>query len=68
MKRPKAASPAPRGKADTEQFARFVELAEELGCEEGFERFEQALPRILKAPPAPAKPKAERRKKGGSAD
>jgi hypothetical protein len=60
-------SPA-SGKADPDQFARFAEAARELGCEENFERFEEALPRVLRAPPAPLKPKAGAGKKGRPAD
>jgi hypothetical protein len=64
----RAKSTSNPGKADPDQFARFLETARELGCEENFERFEEALPRVLKAPPAPLKPKAERGKKGRPAD
>ena len=44
----KARSAARDDKADPEQFQRFLETARELGCEENFGRFEDALKRILR--------------------
>lgn len=39
------------GKTDPEQSARFIEAARELGCEENFVQFEEALKRIVRAKP-----------------
>jgi hypothetical protein len=52
----KARPPSAVGKADPEQFQRFLETARELGCEENFDRFEEALKRIVRAKPQPHKP------------
>lgn len=67
-KRDESDSKRAREMAGPEQFARFVETARELGCEEGFERFEEALPQVLRAPPAPPKPKGRPKKKGRPAE
>jgi hypothetical protein len=48
------------GSDDAEQSQRFIEAARELGCEENFARFEDALKRIVRAkskPQAPRRPK-----------
>jgi hypothetical protein len=50
----------PKPQADPEQSRRFIEAARELGCEENFEQFEEALKVIVRAPPrlkTPKKPK-----------
>jgi hypothetical protein len=52
------------GPADPEQYARFLEVARELGCEEGMDRLDDALRRVAKAGPHP-RPDAPRPKKEG---
>lgn len=42
--------------ADPGQSQRFIEAARELGCEENFAQFEEALKRIVKAKPQPQGP------------
>jgi hypothetical protein len=52
--------PVPKPLSDAEQSRRFIEAARELGCEENFEQFEEALKVIVRAPPrlkTPSKPK-----------
>src|SRR5689334_6542351 len=51
-----SADPADKAAADRDQFQRFLETARELGCEENFDRFEEALGRIVRARPQPSKP------------
>ena len=63
MSKPKAHEPNRPGivgKADPEQSRRFIELARELGCEENFDRLDQAL-KGARVKPGPVPPiKAEK--------
>lgn len=49
------------GKADPDQSRRFVELAREMGCEENFDRLDQALKgaRVKPGPMPPPEPEKE---------
>lgn len=40
-------------KVDPEEYQRFLDAAHELGCEENFERFDEALKAVAKAKPKP---------------
>ncbi len=64
--------PSPRGaefsdmadhSKDKAQSERFIEAARELGCEEGFGRFDETLRRVAKAPPRPREPATEESRK-----
>lgn len=55
-KTPEPGPAAESGRADPDQYQRFLEAARELGCEENFPRFEDALKRIVKAKPRPDTP------------
>jgi hypothetical protein len=50
--------------ADPDQYARFLEVARELGCEEGIDRLDDALRRVAKAPPQPRPDHPRPKKKG----
>ena len=43
--------PLKAGEADSEQYARFLEAARELGCEEHADRLNEVLRRVAKMPP-----------------
>jgi hypothetical protein len=52
---------AKRSKANPEQSRRFIDMARELGCEENFDRLDQALKRarVKPGPVPPPKPEKE---------
>ena len=45
---------------DKDQRQRFIDAARELGCEEGFDRLDEALRRVGTTPPQPQEPAAKR--------
>lgn len=52
-RKPGAPKAAGGGKADATQYARFLNAACDLGCEEGMDRLDDALRRVARAPPQP---------------
>ena len=69
-KRPEPGSPPKGGKADPEQFQRFLETARVLGCEENFHLLDEALKRAARVPLKAGEPASqaaqERGRKGQS--
>ena len=54
----------PKGReADPEQYARFLEAARELGCEENVDRLDEVVRRAAKLPPGRAEVTGARRGK-----